>query len=102
NVIERLVIMADQTTLDLIYILDHLHRKRIGKKGAIPETLKELKALKKQVLEEDFGQTEKAFLIQALKASNGNVTRAAKKVGMQRSNFHALMKKHNISAKNSP
>ena len=41
---------------------------------------------------------EKAFALKALKAANGNVTRAAERVGMKRPNFHTLMKKHNISA----
>ena len=65
----------------------------------MPGTLEELKLFKKQILEENCGQTEKAFLIKALKACNGNISHAAEKVGMQRSNFHALMKKHHLSAK---
>ena len=97
NVIERLVIMADKTFLDLMYLLDQLQMKRSWKFHSIPETLDELKAFKKRLLEKDFGQTEKAFLERALKASEGNITRAAEKVGMQRSNFSALMKKHKLS-----
>jgi DNA-binding NtrC family response regulator len=96
NVIERLVIMADQTQLDLFYLLDHLQMKRSWGFDSVPETVDELKAFKKQVLE-NFGQTEKAFLMKALKASDGNITRAAEKVGMQRSNFSALMKKYRLS-----
>ncbi|MFH1491293.1 MAG: helix-turn-helix domain-containing protein, partial [Pseudomonadota bacterium] len=38
-----------------------------------------------------------AFLKKALKTSEGNITRAAARVGMQRPNFRALMKKHRIS-----
>jgi len=34
----------------------------------------------------------------ALSSENGNITKAATRVGMQRSNFSALMKKHNLSA----
>lgn len=100
NVIERLVIMADQTQLDLFYLLDHLQMKRSWGFDSIPETVDELKAFKKHVLE-NFGQTEKAFLMKALKACDGNITRAAEKVGMQRSNFSALMKKHHLSAESS-
>jgi len=99
NVIERLVIMADQTFLDLIYLLDHMQVKRSWKFHSVPETLDELKAFKKCLLDE-FGQAEKAFLIKALKASGGNITRAAEKVGMQRSNLSALMKKHKLSVDN--
>jgi DNA-binding NtrC family response regulator len=99
NVIERLVIMADQTQLDLFYLLDHLQMKRSWGFDSIPGTVDELKAFKKQVLD-NFGHTEKAFLMKALKACDGNITLAAAKVGMQRSNFSALMKKHHLSADN--
>jgi len=99
NVIERLVIMADQSMLDVLYLLDHLQKKGSGAGRAVPETAEDLKALKKQLLEVEFGRAEKAFLIKALKACDGNVTRAAKRAGMQRSNFHALMRKHGLSPK---
>jgi two-component system NtrC family response regulator len=99
NVIERLVIMADQDTLDLLYLLDQLQMKQSWSDNSIPETLEELKALKKQLINDRFSHTEKAFLIRALKACNGNITHAAERVGMQRPNFYALMKKHHISAK---
>jgi transcriptional regulator of acetoin/glycerol metabolism len=61
--------------------------------------MEELKAVKKHLFEVRFGELEKAFLVEALKACDGNITRAAARVGIQRPNFHALMKKHNISAK---
>ncbi len=97
NVVERLVIMADDPTLDLHYLLDQLQLKRPGRDHPIPETLEELKAVKKHLLEQVFGQVQKAFLLKALRASNGNITRAAERVGMQRPNFCALLKKHHIS-----
>ncbi|HET9440001.1 MAG TPA: helix-turn-helix domain-containing protein [Longimicrobiales bacterium] len=40
---------------------------------------------------------ERMFLLKALQAADWNVTRAAQNVGMQRPNFHALMRKHSIS-----
>lgn len=40
---------------------------------------------------------EKAFLIDALVRYNWNITRAAEGVGMQRTNFHALMKRYKIT-----
>ena len=99
NVIERLVIMADHGTLDFLYVLDHIQMKHPGKENSIPKTLEDLKTMKRNLLKETFGEVEKAFLIKALKACDWNITRAAEKVGIQRSNFHALMKKHNLSAK---
>ena len=98
NVILRLVIMAEDDYLNIVNLMEHLHSKRVTGMQAVPETLEELKSVKKQLLEERYGQTEKAFLIKALQSCDGNVTRAAQKVGMQRSNFHTLMKKHCLSA----
>jgi len=98
NVVERLVIMSDDRTLDLIYLLSQLQMKRSWIEDPVPETLEELKAVKKRLLEETFGQIEKAFLMKALKACNGNITHAAERVGMQRANFSALLRKHHLSA----
>jgi DNA-binding NtrC family response regulator len=100
NVVERLVIMADRKLLDRSYLLEQLHPPRSnGGNNAIPETIEELKAVKKYLVDVRYGELEKAFLIKALKACNGNITHAAAKVGIQRPNFHTLMKKHNISVK---
>ena len=99
NVIERLVILADHDILDFLYLLDHLKVKQSWKEKSIPETFEELKAVKKQLIEESFGPTEKAFIIKALKDADGNISQAARKVGMQRPNFYQLMKKHQITVK---
>jgi len=98
NVIERLVILADHDILDFLYLMDHLQVKQSWKENSIPNTLAELKALKRRIVEENYGLSEKAFIIKALKDCGGNISHAAEKVGMQRPNFHALMKKHHISA----
>lgn len=98
NVIERLVILTDRGVLDMLDLLDHLQVKRSWKDGAVPDTLPKLKAFRKKLLEETYGQVEKAFLIKALNTYGGNITHAAKGVGMQRANFSALLKKHHLSA----
>ncbi|KPK29657.1 MAG: response regulator protein [Nitrospira bacterium SG8_3] len=98
NVVERLVIMADHDVLDSLDLLEPIQMKGFLKGDSIPETLEELRAIKKQLLEDNYGQLEKAFLLKALKTCEGNITHAAEKVGMQRSNFSALIKKHKISA----
>ena len=100
NVIERLVIISDRRFLDILYLMDNLHVKRSAGEKTVPDTLSELKAIKQQILSENFGQVEKAFIIKALRESGGNISRAASAVGMQRSNFHALMNKHQIQNAN--
>lgn len=99
NVIEHLVIMADKAFLDIAFVSEQLQSRKSSGQMQVPNTLAELKAFKKHLLEQRFGQAEKAFLVKALKVSSGNITEAAENVGMQRSNFSALMKKHHIQAK---
>jgi len=96
NLVERLVILVDHPILDGSDLLEHLDRKG-WRTDAIPQTLQELKAAKKRLLEESYGQLEKAFLIRALAAADQNITLAARRVGMQRSNFSTLLKKHRLT-----
>jgi DNA-binding NtrC family response regulator len=97
NTIERLVILADSDCLDR-NSLQGLQVDEKPKINKLPETLDELKAVKRDLLENHFGGIEKSFLLKALTDCDGNITRAAQQVGMQRSNFSSLMKKHNVSA----
>lgn len=98
NVVERLVIMADQSVLSLPDMMGSIHSRRPLAPEGVPATLAELKRVKKTLLKGTFAGIERAFLVQALRESKGNITLAASKVGMQRSNFSALMKKHRISS----
>ncbi len=100
NTVERLVILSDDRVLNDRSLTDNWETRTVslGEDSGVPETLEDLKSLKKDLLENQFGQTERAFLQQALLAEKGNITQAARRVGMQRSNFSALMKKHHLSA----
>jgi DNA-binding NtrC family response regulator len=97
NVVERLVIMCDDDVLDYRHLSRNLQMGTPAHRGAIPETLEELKAAKQRIVDESYGPVEKAFLLAALKSSQWNITQAARQVGMQRSNFSSLMKKHRVS-----
>jgi two-component system NtrC family response regulator len=98
NVIEHLVIMADKAFLDIAFVSEQLQTRKSSVQIQVPNTLDELKAFKKHLIEERFGQIEKAFLVKALTFAAGNITLAASNSGMQRSNFSTLMKKHQIQA----
>ncbi|MBI4833172.1 MAG: sigma-54-dependent Fis family transcriptional regulator, partial [Candidatus Lindowbacteria bacterium] len=50
NVIERLVIASDADTVDLVNLLDHLQMKRTQQAAKVPDTLEELKALKRHLM----------------------------------------------------
>ena len=64
-----------------------------------PRTNVELKKLKKELKLKTVEKVERDFLIHALQRSDWSVTRAAEDVGMQRTNFQGLMKKHGVSAR---
>jgi len=98
NVVERLVIIADDRILDYQIVSDHWEIKRNRIPDAVPKTMEELKSVKRHLLENQFGQIEKNFLQKALSVAEGNIAQAARQVGMQRSNFSVLMKKHGLSA----
>jgi DNA-binding NtrC family response regulator len=97
NVIERAVILCDRGTIateDLPVLgeigdLDNLVE-------ATPATNEELKQVKKDIRRKAVEKVEKNFLLNALIKNDWNVTRAAEKTGLQRTNFQSLMKKHGI------
>ncbi len=94
NVIHRAVIVCDSRMLKPEHIMIPLNREE---EIETPKTLKELKLKKKDLRTRSIEDIEKSFLIAALKRNNWNITRAAAEVGMQRTNFHGLLKKYNIS-----
>ena len=98
NVVERLVIMVDKQLVDSSNIHGHLEPHNHDTEDTIPSTLKELKSIKQHLLDIHYNTIEKAFLQKALDTAGGNISQAAKRVGMQRSNFSTLMKKYNFSS----
>jgi DNA-binding NtrC family response regulator len=98
NAIERAVILCDRDRVSLRDFPDLRELEEIEDLiENIPATNEELKRVKKQVRDKAISKVEKNFILNALEKFDWNVTRAAKHVGMQRSNFHNLMKKHNIT-----
>ena len=97
NIIERAVILCEKDKIslkelpllgemaDIEELIDH-----------IPETNDELKRVKKEIRQKAVLKVEKNFVMNALMKNDWNVTRAARKVGLQRTNFQMLMKKHSI------
>ena len=52
-----------------------------------------------QAKDEIVMKIEKEFLISVLMDTGGNVSKAAYKIGMQRTNLHSLLKKYKIQSK---
>jgi transcriptional regulator with GAF, ATPase, and Fis domain len=95
NVIQAALIASDTDTLTYKDLPETgAHEVAYGP----PKTNEELKRLKKALRMKAIEKVEKDFLIYALKRNDGNVTRAAKEVGMQRTNFQSLMKKYGVIA----
>ncbi len=70
--------------------------------GYVPQSLEELKEKKRHLRERAVESLERAFVLDALKRNDWNVTRAAEEVGMLRPNFQALLKKQGISGRKGP
>jgi DNA-binding NtrC family response regulator len=98
NTIERAAILCetDQILLkDLPLLGEQNDMAHLLEK--IPSTNEELKQIKKEIRQKAVRKVEKDFVLNALVNNDWNVTQAAQSVGLQRSNFHNLMKKYGIT-----
>jgi DNA-binding NtrC family response regulator len=95
NVVHRALILAEGSVLRRSHVAAALGTAPPGP-GTAPKTGEELKRSKKAAREKSVEGIEKAFVLDALKRNQWNVTRSAEETGMQRANFQALMKKHGI------
>jgi transcriptional regulator with PAS, ATPase and Fis domain len=93
NIIHRSIILCQGRTLQP----EHLSSLEISAKDNVPKTIVELKEKKKNLRLKSVEDIERIFVMEALRRNRGNISQAASDVGMQRTNFHALLKKYNIS-----
>lgn len=100
NTIERATILCegDQISLKELPMLGDMSdiEKLLEN---IPSTNEELKRIKKEIRQKAVRKIEKNFILKAMEKNNWNVTQAAQSVGIQRSNFHNLMKKYGIKVR---
>ena len=97
NLVERLAILCDSEIIEPKHLpkeLFDLPEKYF--KDDFPTTWEEFKKLRKYIQDNAVAEIEKRFLREALKLANGNISLAAKEVGMHRTNFHLLLRKYNI------
>jgi DNA-binding NtrC family response regulator len=97
NIVERAVILCEKEKItrkelphlgemaDIEELFDH-----------VPETNEALKRIKKEIRQKAVMKVEKNFIMNALVKNDWNITQAARKAGLQRTNFQTLMKKYNI------
>ena len=100
HLVERLAILSDSDTISPALLPQEFKKPQLLEDILkLPQKWDEFKELKSQIKENAVKEIEKRFLIEALQRSNGNVSKAAESVGLQRTNFHLLLKKYGISAK---
>jgi DNA-binding NtrC family response regulator len=100
NMVERTAILCDSETIDPEHFPQEMRRgTQEHREHQIPSSWEEFKLFKQRVQLEAVARVEKRFIADALSKADGNISRAAKNVGMQRPNFHQLMQKYNMTAK---
>ncbi len=100
NIIERVAILCDSEIIEPKHLPKEI--KDMPKDPSdydLPKTWEEFKKYKQHAKNEVLIEIEKQFLIEALKRAGGNVSNASKGVGMQRTNFHSLLKKYNLDSR---
>jgi len=94
NTIQRAAILAGDKPIRRAHLVNVADTAPLD--AQVPKTGQELKRVKKVAREKSVEEIEKNFVVETLKRNGWNVTRSAEQTGMQRANFHALMKKYNI------
>jgi DNA-binding NtrC family response regulator len=102
NIVRRLVATVD----DELIKSEHLSAEILGHQAELagleatetPKSTEELKRMKRRLKEAVYTKIERAFLLDALKNASWNVSQAARDVGMQRTNFHAMMRKYGLKS----
>jgi len=98
NTVERLVITVDDPFIDVRHLENIFHKHEKIPQVQLPKNKEELYELKRNIKDKAIAEVEKSFIFDALERNNWNVSKAARETGFQRSNFHALMKKYDISS----
>jgi len=98
NIIERIAILCDQDVIEPQHLPPEIQRTpALPSVTTLPEKWDDFKRFKQQARDAAVLNLDREFLTQALRRCDGNVSKAAELVGMQRTNFHALMRKCDLS-----
>ena len=93
NIVQRLAVLYGGSQIELEHLPLEIRESQHTLSGAdLPRTWEEFKTFKRQVVED----LERRFLTAALGRCAQNITHAAESVGMQRPNFHALLRHHGV------
>jgi DNA-binding NtrC family response regulator len=99
NIVERMAILCDQERIDVHHLPAEVRQATLQPTiSELPDSWEEFRKLKNKLKVAAVEDLEKRFLQQALHRCQGNVSKAAEQVGMQRTNFHSLMRKYGLSS----
>jgi transcriptional regulator with GAF, ATPase, and Fis domain len=96
NVIERAVVMCREKQLDVDDLPEGIRWGGGHGSRMMPKDSRQLRLVKRQIVDESVGPMEKSFLVRALKRSGGNISQAARLTQMHRKQFQRLIKRHNL------
>ena len=97
NTIERAIILCDGDRIGMKELtLESATAELENLMTQVPQTNEEFKQVKQEIRKKAVAQIEKKFILNALMQNAWNVTHAAKMVGLQRTNFQNMMRKHGI------
>jgi DNA-binding NtrC family response regulator len=93
NIVERLTVLYGGTQIQLHQLPNEIREAKAPVTSTeLPRTWEEFKSLKRRIVDD----LERRFLFAALDRCSHNITQAADSVGMQRPNFHALLRHHDV------
>ena len=100
NIVERLAILCDHEQIEPRHLPSEIRQATLRPTSStpLPHNWEDFKLLKQQVRDASVQQLERRFLVEALERCNGNVSRAAEEIGIQRTNLHALMRKYDLAS----
>ncbi len=96
NCILRGMVLAKTGRIEVGELPEQVVEGAITAEGLPPRNTEELKVAKKREKERVVGQIEKQFIMEALRRNNGNISRSASDVGMDRRQFQNLIKKYRV------
>jgi DNA-binding NtrC family response regulator len=97
NIVERIAILSEGERVEPQHLPAEIRQSRVGPAPSqLPHTWEEFKRLKQQVRDAAVEDLERRFLTEALERCEGNVSRAAEEIGIQRPNLHALLRKYGL------
>jgi two-component system NtrC family response regulator len=101
NTVEWAVITCEKETIEPQHLPRSVAQEGLPPGVAVPQTNAELLSAKRTLRDQVVGDLERVFVLRALERNDWNISRAARDVGMQRQNFQALMRKHQVQTERS-